>query len=103
MDWRIKAATVVRYPVLRITYTDGFEGDYDLSALIADGPMFEPLKDREYFNQVAVGERGRTFGWNLDDTFNEIDFCPDATRIHLETQAVHALAEEYDRRLSAAE
>ena len=103
MNDRIKSVEVVRYPVLHVTFDDGLSGEYDLSDLIADGQMFEPLKDEAYFNIVAVGEHGHTFGWNLDGIGNEIDFCPDATRIRIETQKVEELAEHYRRSRSAAE
>ena len=64
--------------------------------------MFERLKDEAFFRKVTVGEHGHTFGWALDDVGNEIDFCPDATRILLETRAVEALAGQY-RMTHAAE
>ena len=81
----------MRYPVLRVTFDDGLSGEYDLSDMIAKGPAFARLKDAAYFNTVAVGEHGHTFGWNLDDLGNEIDFCPDATRTLIETQKVEEL------------
>jgi hypothetical protein len=89
---RIKSVEVVRYPVLRVTFDDGLSGEYDLTELIADGPIFAPLKDEVYFRTVAVGQYGHTFGWNLDDLGNEIDFCLDATRILIEKQKVEELA-----------
>ena len=88
---RIKSVEVVRYPVLRVTFDDGLSGEYDLTDLIADGPAFAPLKDEAYFRAVAVGAYGHTFGWNLDDVGNEIDFCPDSTRIQIEMQKVDEL------------
>lgn len=103
MNYRIKTVEVVRYPVLRVTFDDGLYGEYDLADLIARGPVFAPLKDKAYFNTVAVGEYGHTFGWNLDDLGHEIDFCPDATRIRIETQKVEELAERYRLNRSAAE
>ena len=103
MNYRIKSVEVVRYPVLRVTFDDGLAGEYNLSDLIAYGPIFAPLKDQDYFNTVSVGDRGYTFGWNLDDIGNEIDFCPDATRILIETQKIEELAERYRQNQSAAE
>ena len=103
MKYRIKSVEVARYPVLRVTFDDGLSGKYDLTELIANGPAFARLKDETYFNTVSVGEHGHTFGWNLDDLGNEIDFCPDATRIQIETQKVEELAERYRSDRSAAE
>jgi hypothetical protein len=103
MKYRIKSVEAVRYPVLRVTFDDGLSGEYDLTDLIAKGPAFAPLKDKAYFNTVSVGEHGHTFGWNLNDLGHEIDFCPDATRILIETQKVEELAERYRSSRSAAE
>lgn len=103
MNYRIADVSVVRYPVLQVTFDDGISGEYDLSDLIAHGKVFEPLRDEVYFNQVAVGPYGRTFGWNLDDAGHEIDFCPDATRIRIEEQKVVELADRYRASRSAAE
>jgi hypothetical protein len=103
MKYRIKSVEAVRYPVLRVTFDDGLSGEYDLSDLIANGPAFARLKDAVYFNTVAVGEHGHTFGWNLGDLGNEIDFCPDATRILIETQKAEELADHYRLNRSAAE
>jgi hypothetical protein len=76
----------VRYPVLRVVYSDGFAGEYDLSALIATGPVFAPLKDPEYFKKVAVAPFGHSFGWNLDAIGEEIDFCIDSVRIDIQAK-----------------
>ena len=89
--YRIKSVEVARYPVLRVTFDDGLSGEYDLTDLIARGPVFAPLRDEACFKTVSVGEHGHTFGWNLDDLGNEIDFCPDATRILIETRKVEKL------------
>lgn len=103
MDNRIKSVSVVRYPVLLVVFSDGLSGEYDLTDAIATGPIFARLKDESFFARVAVDPAGRTFGWDLDDPGNEIDFCPDATRIRLETDAVEAMAQEYRLTHAAAE
>ena len=103
MDYRIKKVEVVRYPVLRVTFDDGLSGEYDLSDRIAKGPAFARLKDEAYFNTVAVGEHGHTFGWNLDDVGHEIDFCPDTTRMRIETQKAAELADRDRLSRSASE
>ncbi|HEY0331457.1 MAG TPA: molybdopterin-guanine dinucleotide biosynthesis protein [Rhodopseudomonas sp.] len=103
MNYRIADVAVVRYPVLRVTFTDGLSGEYDLSEMIANGPAFARLRDEALFARVAVDPHGQTFGWNLDDPGNEIDFCPDATRIHIEEQKVAELADRYRLSRTAAE
>ena len=94
---------MVRYPVLRVTFDDGLSGEYDLTELIGRGPVFAPLKDEAYFRTVAVGEHGHTFGWNLADLGNEIDFCPRSTRIKIETQKGEELASRRPLRLRTGE
>jgi hypothetical protein len=42
MNYRIVDVSVVRYPVLQVTFDDGLSGEYDLSEMIANGPVFEP-------------------------------------------------------------
>jgi hypothetical protein len=101
--YRIKSVEVARYPVLHVTFDDGLSGEYDLTDLIARGPVFAPLKDEAYFRTIAEGEYGHTFGWNLDEPGHEIDFCPDATRILIETQKVEELAKRRRLSRSAAE
>jgi hypothetical protein len=103
MKYRIKSVEAIRYPVLRVTFDDELSGEYDLTESIAIGPMFAPLKDEEYFGKVAVAQHGRSFGWNLDEAGHEIDFCPDATRILIETQIVEQLASRYRAHRPAAE
>jgi hypothetical protein len=59
---RIKSVEVVRYPVLLVTYEDGFSGEYDLTSFIERVRISAPLKQPEYFKQVAAGAYGHTFG-----------------------------------------
>lgn len=102
MNYRIKSIDVVRYPVLLVTFEDGLSGEYDMTTMIADGPMFAALKSEAYFRGVAVAEGGHAFGWNLDQLGHEIDFCADATRIGIEAQMVRELADRHRAGLSAA-
>lgn len=100
---RIAAVEPLRYPVLQVTFDDSLSGEYDLTDMIESGPIFAPLKDEAYFQTGAVAPHGRSFGWNLDDEGHEIDFCPDATRIAIETRMVEEPARRYQTRLAAAE
>lgn len=103
MQHRIVAAEALEYPMLRITFEDGVSGEFDLTREIADGAVFAPLKDEALFREVSVGEYGRTFGWRLNELGQEIDFCPDAARIRIETQIVEQLADRFRARRTAAE
>ena len=48
--------------VLHVRFADGIEGDVDLAGLL-DGPVFELLKDPEYFGQVMVHPELHTVVW----------------------------------------
>lgn len=103
MRYRIQSVEAIRYPVLRVAFDDGLSGEYDLGLSIAEGPMFAPLKDETYFRTVQVAPDGNSFGWKLGEPGEEIDFCPDAVRIQLETRLVEEMAARYAARRSAAE
>jgi hypothetical protein len=48
---------------LRLSFADGTRGVVDLSYLLGRGPVFEPLRDEEYFAQVRVDPEGGTIVW----------------------------------------
>ena len=100
---RIASVKALRYPVLQVTFDDGLSGEYDLTDVIARGSVFAPLRDQAYFQTVAVAPYGHSFGWNLDEEGHEIDFCPDAARIRIETQKVEELAARHRACQTAAE
>ncbi len=101
---RATAVEPVAFGIVRVTYPDGFSGDHDIRPLIETHEIFAPLRDDpSLFDRVAVGERGHTFGWYLDREGDEIDFCPDSTRMHIETATAKAMADEFRARRAAAE
>lgn len=50
---------------LRLTFADGLVGDVDLADRleVPRGPMFEPLRDVEYFARVSVDPELGTVVW----------------------------------------
>jgi hypothetical protein len=50
---------------LRLTFADGLTGDVDLASRFAGslGPVFQPLRDVDYFAQVTVDEELGTIVW----------------------------------------
>lgn len=100
---RIVSVEPKHYPVLHVTFDDGVSGDLDLSESLDAGSLFAPLKDEAFFRTVALDAQGHTFGWRLDEPGQEIDFCPDATRIRIETQRVEELAARFRAARFAAE
>ncbi|HEV2071695.1 MAG TPA: DUF2442 domain-containing protein [Acidimicrobiales bacterium] len=59
---------------LRLTFADGNVGDVDLTDKVGAplGPVFEPLRDVEYFAQVSVDTEIGTVVWP-----NGADLAPD--------------------------
>lgn len=60
---------------LRLTFADGLVTEVDLEQRLAGyvGPVFEPLKDPDFFAQVAVDRELGTIVWP-----NGADLAPDA-------------------------
>jgi Protein of unknown function (DUF2442) len=100
---RITDVKVGRYPVLVVTFADGFSGSFDVGPDIATLESFAPLKDLKLFSTVAAGDGGYRLGWRLDALGNEIDYSSETIRNDIETNAVKRLAEEYRKKLQAAE
>jgi len=59
---------------LRLTFSDGAEGEVDLSAYL-DGPVFVPLRDPAIFSAVTVDPELHTVTWP-----NGADFAPEFLR-----------------------
>jgi hypothetical protein len=70
MHYNVIAAEVVRDYIVRVKFEDGSEGEIDLAPELW-GPVFEPLKDSEYFRRMSVAEYG-TIAWP-----NGADFAPE--------------------------
>jgi len=61
---------------LYLEFSDGVRGEVDVSARLF-GPVFEPLRDEEYFAKVALDEFGAP-SWP-----NGADLAPDALHAQL--------------------
>jgi hypothetical protein len=84
---RIISVSPVIFGVVKVTWTDGYEGVVDLRPLIADGEVFAYLRqDHSNFDKVRVSEFGHSIMW-LDDTGYEIDLGADSLRRDAEKQA----------------
>ena len=66
----VEAKYVSGYTVW-LRFEDGSEGEVDLSSELY-GPIFEPLKDLEYFKKFSVPEELGTISWP-----NGADFAPE--------------------------
>ncbi|NTW84021.1 MAG: DUF2442 domain-containing protein [Chlorobiaceae bacterium] len=54
-----------------IIFDDGVQGDVDFSGYIEKGPVFEPLKDKNYFRKAFL--EGGTISWP-----NGADIAPES-------------------------
>jgi hypothetical protein len=61
MYYNVTEAKHVRQYVVWLKFQDGTEGEVDLQDELW-GPVFEPLKDPEFFRNFAVAEYG-TIAW----------------------------------------
>ena len=68
---RVTSVEVKAEYTLAVTFDDGTSGEVNIADRLF-GPMFEPLKDPEFFAQVRVDEFG-VLCWP-----NEADLAPDA-------------------------
>lgn len=72
MILRITKATVCGPFRLRLTFNDGVEKVVDLKDELT-GPIFQPLRDRTFFDQVVLDRVCGTVAWP-----NGADFAPEA-------------------------
>lgn len=83
---RIVSAEPVIHGVLKIVWTDGYEGVVDLRPTIARGRIFAYLQDPKNFAKVRVSEYGHSIEW-INERGEEIDFGADTLRTKAENQA----------------
>ena len=72
---RVTAVRYLRDHVLWLRFSDGLEGELDLSRELR-GPVFEPLRDPEFFARVTLGEE--TISWP-----NGADWAPETLHEHV--------------------
>jgi Protein of unknown function (DUF2442) len=83
---RITKAEAVLTGVLKLTWNDGYEGIVDLRGVIADGELFEFIRDPNNFKQVRVEGYGHSIYWGEEGN-EEVDFSCDRLREMAEEQA----------------
>lgn len=83
---RITAAEPVIHGVLKLKFTDGYEGVVDLRPILAKGRMFSWLQKPANFKKVKLEEYGHHVFW-IDDRRRQIDLGADSLRRDAEKQA----------------
>ena len=72
MSFRVVDARQIHDFVLWLKFSDGTEGELDLRAEL-DGPIFEPLRNIEFFRQFRIDPDLHTLLWP-----NGADFSPES-------------------------
>jgi hypothetical protein len=91
---RIVSAEPVIHGVLKIVWTDGYEGVVDMRPTIARGKIFTYLQKPRNFQKVKVSEYGHSIEWK-NEKGDEIDFGADSLRAKAESQAkLHQVVSE---------
>ncbi len=89
---RITLAEPVIPGVVKLVFTDGYEGVVDLRPIISRGMIFSYLQTPENFARLQLEEFGHHIFW-IDENGDEIDFGADQLRKDCEKQAqLHLLA-----------
>lgn len=83
---RIVSVEPVLYGVLKLVWSDGYEGIVDLRGIITDGELFAPIRDPEEFKNVRVDSFGHSIYWGTDGD-GDVDFGCDRLREIAEQQA----------------
>lgn len=78
---RITAARYLRDYTVWLRFSDGAEGDVDLTAEL-HGPLFDPLRDRALFSQLRLHPEIHTLVWP-----NGADLAPEFLREKLRVVA----------------
>ena len=74
---RIVSAEPVIHGVLKVVFTDGYQGVVDLRPTIDRGRIFDWLQRPENFQQVEIDEFGHAVRW-VDANGQEIDISADS-------------------------
>ncbi len=82
----ILTAEAVIPGVLKVVWSDGYEGIVDIRGLLKAGPIFKPLQDADYFRSVKVDTFGHSIYWG-EEYAEDVDFGCDRLREMAEDQA----------------
>jgi len=81
--WAFNQVASIQYRhgyVYHVVFDDGLEGDADFSDCIGKGPVFEPLRDLDFFKQARI--EADTIAWP-----NGADIAPET--LYEKVQASH--------------
>jgi hypothetical protein len=72
---KVTAVEVLEDYRVRVMFADGFSCSVDLRPLLGCGPIFEPLRDPDFFRKVGVSKI-----WGVLEWPGEIDLSPGSLR-----------------------
>jgi hypothetical protein len=75
MRWdypRLLEARPTEGTLVWLRWEDGLAAEVDLGRVVGGGPVFQPLRDPEYFRRIAIYPGGMTLHWP-----NEADIAPE--------------------------
>jgi Protein of unknown function (DUF2442) len=76
---KITGVKVADRSELYVHFDDGSVALIDLSPMLAQGGVFEPLRDSRLFFSVEVGPRGRSLIWKIGQGEDDVvDLCADS-------------------------
>lgn len=81
MDYDVIEARYLHGHVVWLRFRDGTEGEIDLAPVLS-GPVFEPLKDKEYFRHFSIDPMFFTLTWP-----NGADIAPEFLHDNVKVQA----------------
>jgi len=74
---------VPAFPVVELTFADGYKTRLNLQYLLDKGRVFLPLRDESFFRTAHAGSSGGSLEWLMQDGC-EIDLCADSLRMQAE-------------------
>ena len=71
------------FPVVELTFADGYRATANLQRLLDIGKVFSPLRDEAFFRSAHPGSAGGSLEW-VTSAGDEIDLCADTLRMEAE-------------------
>jgi hypothetical protein len=105
MSWpyRIAGVQALGGRRLLLRFDNGGTAEKDFAPLIAAGGVYTPLADDGYWQQMKIGEGGRSLDWppRTDDELTALSLCADALWFAAHPDDYAAYMREIEQRRNA--